>query len=261
MLTLLAWAAFVAIPVGLGGIGLSWDALNHHMYLGWIASSPRFDRDFLAASYQSFQYPYLYWPAFELYIHDWGGVAAGAVLASLAVTAVPPVWMLSRACVPEAGWYGFAMRALSVTLAFAGSVVLSMFDTTANDLLASIPLVWGIALGIEATRDDAGANGPHLPRLRRRLVILSGLATGISVAFKLSNGPLAVLMPLLWLLARGGWRERFVLAVAGCLATLAGVAIAYGPWGWQLWLHYGNPVYPFYDGWFAPLRDALGWHP
>ena len=253
LLVLAAWAAFIAIPLGLGGIGLSWDALNHHMYLGWIADSPRFDRDFLAASYQSFQYPYLYWPAFKLYESGMGGAWAGAILASLNVTAVPALWLLARACVPDGGWYGFAMRWLAVALGFLGSVALSMFDTTANDLLAAIPLVWAIALAIEATL-------ALTDRSRLWLVVLSGACAGISVAFKLSNGPLAILMPVLWLLPAGSAYRRAGFVFLGCAATLLGFVLAYGPWGWQLWTHYGNPVYPFYDDWFARLRDVVGWH-
>src|SRR5206468_634433 len=36
-ITLLAWLALASIPFALGGIGLGWDALNHHIYLGWVA--------------------------------------------------------------------------------------------------------------------------------------------------------------------------------------------------------------------------------
>jgi hypothetical protein len=53
-------------------------------------------------------------------------------------------------------------------------------------------------------------------------------------------------------------RERVVNAVWGCLATVAGLCLFYGNWGWQLWVHYGDPIYPFYDHWFAPLRAWLG---
>ena len=103
-LLVVAWAAFVSIPLGLGSIGLSWDALNHHVYLGWIASEPRFDRDFLAASYQSFQYPYLYWPFYKLYQSGLSGRWVGVILVSLNLPAVPAVWLLARTCVPERSW-------------------------------------------------------------------------------------------------------------------------------------------------------------
>lgn len=251
-----AWIAFISIPLALGGIGLSWDALNHHLYLGWTAEHPRFDRDYLAASYQSFQYPYLYWPFYKLYQAGLSGQWAGAVLVSLNLLAVPPLWLLARTGVPEASWYGSAMRWLAVALALLTNVVLSMFDTTANDFLAAIPLVWAIAFAMAPW--DARRGAWLTPW---RLMLLSGFCAGVAVAFKLSNGPLALLMPLLWGLHGPSLAQRAINVVVGSLATLAGCLLAYGYWGWQLWVHYGNPIYPFYGHWFAPLRALLGWQP
>jgi hypothetical protein len=255
VLLLVAWAAFAAIPLALGGIGLSWDALNHQVYLGWTADRPRFDRDFLAASYQSFQFPYLYWPLFKLFQSGISGAWAGVVLVSFNVLAVPPLWIAARQFVADDGWYGLAMRWLAVALGFMTGAVLSLFDSTANDLMAAIPLAWAIALALEAWD------------IRRyawltihRLVLLSGLCSGIAVAFKLSNGPLVLLMPLLWILPARSARARLLDTIWGCAAILAGFVLCYGYWGAQLWHHYGNPIYPFYDHWFAHLRGWLGWH-
>lgn len=252
-LLLLAAFVFAAVPLALGGIGLSWDALNHHVYLGWFADEPRFDRDFLAASYQSFQYPYLYWPVYKLYAAGIGGPWAGAVLVSMNLLAVPPLWMLARAGVPDANWYGLAMRWLAVALAFLTGVVLSLFDSTSNDLLAAIPLVWAVALGLEpmARKDPSD-------RTVTRLVLLSGFCAGAAVAVKLSNGPLAILLPLLWVFHGSSVRQRLVHVAFGTMAALAGFLLLYGWWGWQMWVHYGNPVYPFYDQWFEPLRAWWG---
>jgi hypothetical protein len=255
-LCVVATLTFISIPLALGGIGLSWDALNHHVYLGWTAQEPRFDRDFLAASYQSFQYPYLYWPFYKVYQSGLGGKWAGAVLVSLNLLAVPPLWMIARTGVCEVSWYGSAMRSMAVALALLSNVVLSMFDTTANDLLAAIPLVWAIALALGTW--DAGCPAWATPA---RLVLLSGLCAGIAVAFKLSNGPLAILMPILWGLQGSTPARRTLDVLTGSAGTLAGFALAYGYWGWQLWMHFGNPVYPFYHHWFAPVRILLGWQP
>jgi hypothetical protein len=255
-LVLVAWFVFASIPIALGGIGLGWDALNHHVYLGWIADRPRFDRDFLAASYQSFQYPYLYWPVYKLYESGLSGRWAGAVLVSFNVFAVPALWLLARVSVVEQTWYGVAMRGLAVALAFLTGVVLSLFDSTGNDLLAAIPLVWAIALAFEPWDGRCPAW-----LTVRRLVLLSGFCAGASVAFKLSNGPLAVLLPVLWGIHGSSLKQKFMNVAAGCVATVAGFLILYGNWGWQMWVHYGNPVYPFYDNWFAPVRAVLGFHP
>jgi hypothetical protein len=75
----------------------------------------------------------------------------------------------------------------------------------------------------------------------------------------LSNGPLVLLMPLAWLMASGPLPRRILRAFIAGVATLAGFVAAYGYWGWQLWLHTGNPFYPFYDAWFEKLRVITGW--
>jgi hypothetical protein len=253
---LLAWLAFVSIPLSLGEIGISWDALNHQIYLGWTAAHSRFDRDFLAASYQSYQFPYLYWPVYKLSASGLSGAWSGAVLATLNWLAVPPVWMMARACIPGARWFDVFMRILAVVLAFLTGLVLSLFDSTSNDLLAAIPFVWALALALEPLSKD----GPQ-KLCARNAVLLSGLFAGVSVACKLSNGPLALLLPGLWVLSASSIKERMRNAILGGAATVAAFVLAYGYWGWELWTHFGNPVYPFGDAWFAPLRTLLGWQP
>ncbi|NML42700.1 hypothetical protein HHL11_02985 [Ramlibacter sp. G-1-2-2] len=251
----IVWIALASIPVALGGIGLSWDALNHHIYLGWTAEHPRFDRDFLAASYQGYQYPYLYWPAWKLFQHNVPGSIAGVVIVTLHLVALPALWLIARSCIPGRSWYATAMRITAVALGFSGELFLSLLDTTTNDGLVSVPFVWAVAVALLAAQ-------PQEERpswlTAARAVALSGLLAGISVAFKLSNGPLALLLPLLWLLAGARWPGRVVQAIHGGIWTLFGFALALAPWGFQLWKAFGNPFYPFFEPQFAALRASLG---
>lgn len=253
---LVSWAVFVSVPLSLGEIGLSWDAFNHHIYLGWTADHPRFDRDFLAASYQAYQFPYLYWPVYKLSTSGLSGAWAGAVLASLSWLAVPPVWMMARSCMPGRQWFDILMRVLAVGLGCLSILVLSLLDSTANDLLAAVPFVWALAFALDA-RADSRFGEPSASHL----ILSSGLLAGVSVAFKLSNGPLAILLPGVWILSGSGLKARALKVVLGSIATVSGFALAYGYWGWELWIHFGNPVYPFADASFEPLRAWAGWRP
>jgi hypothetical protein len=254
--TLVGWLAFVAIPLSLGQMGLSWDALNHHIYLGWTAESPRFARDYLAASFQSYQFPYLYWPVYKLAAAGVSGQVAGVVLATLNAAAIPAVWMIANSCIPGRLWSDAVLRVLAVALAFSSVLLLSMFDSTSNDLLSTVPLAWSVAMGLLAMEP-----APDTGISPIRAVLVSGALAGISVACKLSNGPIAVLVPLLWMGARARMSERIRLAVAGGVAAALAFAVAYGYWGWQLWVAVGNPVYPFGDGYFEPLRRWANWLP
>jgi hypothetical protein len=249
---LLGAAAFAAVPLSLGYMGISWDAVNHHIYLGWTAEQPRFERDFIAAAYQSYQFPYLYWPFYRLAMANVSGSTAGVVLALLHSTAIPAVWLIARSCIPGKDLFDAGMRVLAVVLAFMSGVILSLFDSTSNDLMASIPLLWAYAF---ALRPLATADASPM-----RHAVASGMLGGMAVAFKLSNGFMVLALPLLWLWPAGPLQARARRTFAGGIALVAGLVLFYGYWGWQLWSHFGNPVYPLYDPVFAQLREALGWH-
>jgi hypothetical protein len=250
---LLGALALASVPIVQGQSSVIWDALNHHIYLGWIAEHPRFDRDFMAAGWQSFQYPYVYWPAYKLAAAGLSGVPAGVALAFLQSLAVPPLWLVSRSLCPGERIEDIALRVLGVALALAGAVTLSLLDTTSNDLLAGIPLIWAVALGLQA---NEGGD----PARSLRLAVLSGVFAGISVAFKLSNGPLALVLPLLWAIGPGGLRAAAIRVLLAGTVTVLAFIVAYAPWGWQMWQQFGNPFYPLYTHWFEPLQALLGWH-
>ena len=254
LVILVAAICLCLIPISLGQIGISWDMLNHHIYLGWTAEHPRFDKDFLAASYQAYQYPYLYWPVYKLAASGASGATAGAVLALIHLISVPPVWLLARTCISGGDWFHAGMRVFAVALAFTSSVVLSIFDSTANDLMAATPLVWALAFAFLPMDSQR-----HRWLSSARAIILSGFFAGVAVGFKLSNAPLAILLPLVWLLHPGSWRQRVGWLFLAGLAGATGYLLVYGYWGWQLWHQFGNPVYPFFDPWFAHLRDLVGW--
>jgi hypothetical protein len=242
---------FVSIPLWRGGVDLSWDALNHHIYLGWMADRPRLAQDFLAAASQSTQFPYLYWPAFKLALAGASGPVAGTVLALLQATIALPAWLLARACIPGATWFDGGMRMLAVLLAMCSGAILRLVDTTSNDVLASIPMLWAFALAVAPL--DAARPAWLAPRAS---VCLSGVLAGVAVGCKLSNGPLALLLPLLWAYRGGAWGERARRIVFAGLAATGGFILVYGWWGWTLWQAYGNPFYPLFEAVFAPLRDA-----
>jgi hypothetical protein len=93
----------------------------------------------------------------------------------------------------------------------------------------------------------------------RRAVWGSALLAGVAVAFKLSNAPVAIVLPLLWMWPRGSIKSRSQRMLFGGLCAMVGFTVAYGYWGWQLWSHFGNPIYPLYDNWFELPRMWSGW--
>lgn len=241
LLTLLAALGAAAMPLAAGEFGWSWDALNHHIYLGLIAEQPRWHLDVIPASYQTYQYPYLYWPVYRLSLLDGSGAWVGAVWSAFqAACILPPVWFIARNLLPtnRAELPPAIERGLACVMAFMSMVILSSLQTTANDLLAAVPLLWGLALWTSAQR-SAG-----------RLALAAGML-GIAVAFKLSNALFLPLLLVWWWRPGEGWRACWRHAWAQGAGVCLGFALAYAPWGWQLAILMGNPFHPYLATWFG----------
>ncbi len=221
----------------------SWDALNHHIYLGLIAQTPRWHLDVLAASVQGYQYPYLYWPIYWLSTLPISGAQAGALWSAFqAVMLLPPVWLASKHLLPPQGRPAQAVfeRVAACALAASSIVVLAGVGTTSNDPMACVPLLWGLALMCQPA-----------PTSDRRAAFAAAL-WGMSTGLKWSNGLALPLLLFWWWRADRphlGWRRGLAMALAAPL----GFALVYAPWGWQLWQQTGNPLHPFFPGLFTAV--------
>ncbi|MFY9511396.1 MAG: hypothetical protein WAQ05_10545 [Rubrivivax sp.] len=240
LLTLAAALAAAAIPWFTGYFAWSWDALNHHIYLGMTAEHARWDLDVIPANYQSYQYPYLYWPVYRLSLWDTSGAFAGAVWSAFqASLLLPPVWYLCHRLLPAEGavFSLWLERSVGCLLAFTSLVVLTGLETTANDLLAAVPLLWALVLATRLPGTPASA-------------ALAAALLGAAAAFKLSNGLFLPLL-LVWLWVPHGpvlpWRRALLLGAG----YAAGFGLLYAPWGWQLWRVTGNPFYPYLAHYFG----------
>jgi hypothetical protein len=239
-LTALAALLAAALQWVGGQQGWSWDALNHHVYLGLVAEQPRWHLDVMPASYQSYQYPYLYWPVYKLATLGLGAPAAATVWAAVqALALLPPLWLIALRLLPDTGAVmpPWLERATGCLLGMLSLVILAALQTTANDLIAAVPLLWAIAVWMQP--------GQGLPSAAGGAALL-----GVSVAFKLSNGLYLPLL-LLWWWRPGTLAEHARRAVVMAAAFSLGLALAYGPWGWQLMQNTGNPFYPYFGAWFA----------
>lgn len=240
---ILGWLLIVAIPVSFGGIGLGWDALNHHVYLGWTAEKERFALDWRAAGSQVYQLPYLYWPLYKLALGDFSGIIAGVVLGTLNALTLIPIWMISKSCIPGNSWIDVVVRGACMSSAYASGVVLSQFDTTLNDILAAFPFLLCIALSLRSTKTVQirfldGMDEFFIP----------GIFAGMAVALKLSNGPIALVLPVFWTLAKEDSRfsRKIIAAGVGGAGIFLGFLMVYAPWGLSLWRYFGSPLYPFF---------------
>lgn len=223
-----------------GYFSWSFDAINHHIYLGYIAEHPRWHLDVTAAGSQSYQYPYLYWPVYRMSLLSGDGATIAALWAGLqAALLATPLWLLCVRLLPSGGSVvrTGAERLGAVLLGFSSVPALAALGTTANDAIAAVPVLWAVALWAVPT-PNAG-----------RCVAAAALL-GVGIAFKLSN---VVYLPLLLAFAwTSPWRAHVWRLVVAGSSMLAGFVVLYSPWGWQLWRHTGNPFHPYLQSVFQP---------
>lgn len=228
----LASSAVACLVLLRGSFGWSWDALNHHIYLGMIAESPRWSLDVAAAASQSYQYPYLYWPAYRLSLLSGSGAMIGAAWAGIQTALLAaPLWVIVRRLFPtsQSAEIVFAYRAVAFTLSLASLPVLAALVTTANDVLATVPILWAVAVALSTSN-----RGKH---------VVTAVLIGAGIALKYSN---VLFLPLVLLAIPNtqSRTEKIWMLLVIPAATLGGFAFTYCPWAVQLWLETGNPFYP-----------------
>lgn len=259
--TLLLAIAMVAWLVPLGGLSLGWDTLNHHVYLGWMAvKGDRLQHDVFAAGSMSCQYPYAYAPLYWLQANQASGTQAALVLAVPSLGAVPAVWLLAWALYPRRTLEARAARLAWTAVAFLSPLWWSLLDSTSNDALSALPMVWAYALA--AWRIAVACSAPiQIQRRRDREDIAwyfaVGMLAALALVIKISQAFAAVGLLVLTVAGATGFRQAMERV---CAMTAGGCVIAvvlWWPWARKVWAACGSPIYPMLTDVLRPVGGAL----
>jgi hypothetical protein len=231
------------------GQDANWDMQNYHYYNPWAWWNGRiFDWDVAAAQIQTYHNPLLDFPFFAMVSAGWPprviafALSVPTALAGFFVYKL--AWRLFR---------GLPARehAVAVTLAVAIGLTSAMgIGALANTMnewpLAALLLfaLWRLVRAADASEAIA-----------RSATMVAGLAAGFATGAKLTAAPFALAICIALLLR--GPRLRVKEAAWFALGAACGFAVAYGAWGYALWTHFGNPVFPYANQWFqSPWWEA-----
>jgi hypothetical protein len=247
--TLFCWRALVALgSVSFavawtlwGGKVLHWDAVNYHFYLGFSALNDRFASDFLPAGTPSYLNPFAYVP---LYVMERAGLPASVTAAALAAFHGLMLWLtfeiallVCRAHPPTAR---VRFATLALVLAVLNPVLLQSLGLTLADLPLGVLVLCGWLALMRAI-----ASG------ETKLVVVGGLLCGVASGLKPTNAAYAIAAISFLPFLQGCWRTRLQATAIYMAACGAGFLTAAAPWSIQLWNEFGNPLFPFLNGWFA----------
>jgi hypothetical protein len=240
------------------GKDLSWDIVNHHVYLPFSLFSGRFQHDLWAAGPQAYQNPVGYVP---FYLLARSPLPSFGVAMALAATHALAALSLHRLTVVLFGASAQARpwRLLALAWAWVAPVFLWVVGTSHTDLLAVLLLLAALAITIQGGA-PGHADAAPARHFRWGHFWWAGAALGAALAIKPVYLPFALCTGALFALRAALGQQPWRGLAFGTLGGAAALLLLYGPWAAWLWVHFGNPVYPFYNQFFgSPLAPAEAW--
>ncbi len=267
----LALAILVLFPFAYGLLSLwmgqdaNWDLRNYHWYNGYALVNHRFDFDLLPSQTPFFYNPLLdaAWYLFASHVPAW--------LASFTLSAIQGLnfillFALARAVIDPVVRRRDALALLIAALGMLGGGWLAELGTVFYDNILSLG-IFGSALAVikinKALRWNQGKFWLFW--------VLAGIPIGLGTGIKLPAATFCVGLCGAILLWRAPVADRLARAFAFGIGVAIGMSATLGFWAWHLWVHYQNPLFPYFNNVFhSPLTDATsarddqfiapGWH-
>ncbi|WP_406696637.1 hypothetical protein V5E97_37195 [Singulisphaera sp. Ch08] len=227
------------------GADCGWDLFNYHYYNAYAFLNHRHGFDFAVADKETHFNPLLD-VAYYLVVRNvrpvWGGFIFGAVH-GLAVTLLFGIAyeVLGRLDALRAG-----RIPLAAACAFAGvcePMFLAQLGTTWNDVLLTSFVLAAVLVVVRLV----GRGDDVSPIRAGWLAVLAGGLIGMAAGFKLTSATYAVGMTLALLASPVCWRRRLGLAAAFAAGVVPGLLLTNGFWMSELYVRYGNPIFPLYN--------------
>ncbi len=251
----LAGPLFFGLLALLLGQDANWDLRNYHLYNPFAFLHHRLDFDMVPAQVANFYNPLLHIPFY------WAVMALPPMVTGFLIGAVqglnfPILVGIARSIMGEErkrpDWHYY----LAAFLGLLGAGTLAELGTTFGDNLISLPLLGGMWLLM--------ANFQDLRREKTARILLivacAGILTGMAAGLKQPSATFAVGWCAAFLVLPVAFSRRILLAFCFGIGVLTGIAITGGFWMHELWVHYGNPLFPYFNDLFrSPMGAAASY--
>ncbi len=228
------------------GQDANWDFKNYHYYNPFALLSGRMAYDIAPAQQQTFLNPavdilpfllikYFTPRVFGIMIGAWHGI-------NLWLLFLMGRELLVRINFPKASVWAAICALVGVKAASSVSEV----GTTYHDLTLSVFILGSVYLYLRAWPDFKQGTAT----VSLRSMTFSGFLLGLAVGLKLTFALYAIGMGLAILVVQIAILKRYRGLLPFGLAALLAFLLTAGPWMWFLWKHYGNPMFPLYNGIF-----------
>lgn len=247
-------------PLLFGGLALllgqdaNWDLRNYHWYNAYAFLNGRYGFDLLPSQIPYFYNPLLDIPFYLLATHVPAKVA-GFVLGAVQGLNFVLLFLISFSALEiETSYRKILISAFLAALGMFGGEGLSLIGTTFGDNLTSLGVLLAVLLIIH--------NHKRLlldrPQKAYALIFGFGILPGLMMGLKLPEVIFCVGTCFALLFAGGAWQRRFMLSLFFGFGILLGVALSLGHWAWALQVHFGNPLFPYFNDTFkSPMLGNI----
>lgn len=233
------------------GHDANWDLRNYHYYNPYMVFHNRLSIDHNVAGIQTYLNPTLDMLTTYPLIRFFGAAGYSFILGAIHGINFFLIVLIALELMNYYDFLSYKYRVflaiLAGALGMSGAMASSEIGTCFGDLTLSPLNLGGLWLAIKSfqSRDDKN---------RILSIAVCGLVIGLSIGFKLINGPYGVAIVTAVLLKWGRGRLRALSALIVCL--ILGIVITHGWWFLFLFMHYQNPIFPFFNGIFhSPYID------
>lgn len=245
-------------PLGFGlfaiflGQDANWDLRNYHFYNAYAFLHGRLGFDIAPAQTPTYYNPLLHVPFYYL-VTTLPPRAVGFVLGAVQGLNLPLLYRISRPLIGVSQPCRATLIALAVAaLGCLGAANISELGTAFGDNLISLGVL-GALWWLLSQRQQLGGS----PRRAGLIVAAAGLLAGLAVGLKQPTAVFALGLGFALLFLRLPWRRRVLLFCAFGAGGVIGLSVTGGYWLYQLWSHYGNPLFPYFNSVFHSPMASL----
>jgi len=233
------------------GQDANWDLRNYHLYNPFAYLNNRLGHDMLPAQVANFYNPLLHIP-FYWAVMSLPPMLTGFLLGAVQGLNFPLLVGIARSVMDEGQNRPTTHSILAALIGMLGAGAIGELGTTFGDNLISLFFFGALWLIFANFRNFGDRNITKILLIAGAAGILCGMATGL----KQPSAIFAVGCCAAFLIIPVPFFRRIVLAFWFGIGVLTGIALTGGFWMHELWVHYGNPLFPYFNDFFQSPMAA-----
>ena len=236
----------ILLPIFFGIVAINlgqdnfWDLRNYHYYNPYSLIHSRFEIDFQVAQLQTFFNPaldFIFYGLIEIFSPNTATFLMALIQGINGPLIIFLFFILFQKIKPtKRATY---VIGLSI-LALYAPLMISLIGTSSNDLTPSILILSALIITIISIQKNE--------IIPNKYILLSGLLIGASAGLKLTQASYGVAYVVaIFALPSNNIAKRLKKVCYAVISLFLGVLVTSGWWMMYLWIHYDNPIFPYYN--------------